>query len=301
MREITDLNEIYTFCKALSSTLRINIVKILMQSRIVNLNELAEKLNVTNGAITSHIKALHKAGIIEIEHSAGKRGLQKKCYLKEHKFLINTSGEYTKENTYELEIPIGSYSRYIIYPTCGIATKNNLIGEVDDPRCFDDPQRNNAGILWFTKGFVEYRIPNYLKPSASPQEIQISFEISSEAPGVCEDWPSDIHFYLNDVLLGVWTSPGDFGSKKGLYTPGWWPQNWNQYGLLKLLTISRDGTYIDGKKLSDIKVSDFNITHKSDLNFMFAIPETSKHIGGMTLFGKGFGNYSQDVNVRVIY
>lgn len=301
MREITDMDEIYTFCKALSSTLRINIVKILMQNRIVNMNELAEKLGVTNGAVTSHIKAMHKAGIIEIEHTAGKRGLQKNCCLKDHKFLINTSGEYTNMNTYEIEIPIGSYSRHSIYPTCGLATKNYLIGEVDDPRYFDDPQRSEAGILWLTKGFIEYRIPNYLKPQFTPKEIQLSFEISSEAPGICEDWPSDIHFYLNDVLLGVWTSPGDFGSVKGLYTPDWWFPNWNQYGLLKLLTLNHDGTYIDGKKISDVKASDFNINHKSDLIFTFAVPETAHNVGGLTLFGKGFGNYNQDIKVRVIY
>jgi len=301
MREITDLDEISHFCKALSSPIRINIVKILMQNRLVNLNELAEKLGVTNGAVTSHIKAMHKAGIIDIEHSAGKRGLQKNCFLKDHKFLINTSGEYTSMNTYEVEIPIGSYTRYSIAPTCGLSTKTTLIGEVDDPRFFDDPRRTDAGILWFTQGYIEYRIPNYLKPTFVPNEIQFSFEISSEAPGVCEDWPSDIHFYLNNVLLGVWTSPGDFGSVKGLYTPDWWFPNWNQYGLLKLLTINHDGTYIDGKKISDVKASDFNLNHKSDIVFTFAVPETTTHVGGITLFGKGFGNYSQDIKVRVIY
>lgn len=301
MRELTDPDDIFNFCKALSSSLGVSIVKILMQNRSVNLNELAGKLGVTNGAVTSHIKALNKAGIVEIEHVAGKRGLQKSCYLKDHKFLINTSGEYTKSNMYEIEIPVGSYSRYSIFPTCGLATKSFIIGEVDDPRYFDDPQRSEAGIIWFTKGFVEYRIPNYLRPSSTPTEIQISFELSSEAPGICEEWPSDIHFYLNDVLLGVWTSPGDFGNVKGLYTPDWWFTNWNQYGLLKLLTINGGGTYIDGRKISDIRTSDFSITHKSDMTFMFAVPETTHNIGGLTLFGKGFGNYSQDINVRVIY
>ena len=301
MREINDLNEIYTFCKALSSPIRINIIKILMQNRMVNLNELAEKLGVTNGAVTSHIKAMHKAGVIDIEHSAGKRGIQKNCFLKDHKFLINTSGEYTNFNTYEVELPIGSYTRYNISPTCGLATKATLIGEVDDPRFFDDPRRTDAGILWYTKGFVEYRIPNYLKPLSALKEIQLSFEISSEAPGICDDWPSDIHFYLNEVHLGVWTSPGDFGSVKGLYTPDWWFPNWNQYGLLKLLTVNNEGTYIDGKKISGVKISDFNLNHKSDIIFTFAVPETTSHVGGMTLFGKGFGNYSQDIKVRVIY
>ena len=64
-------------------------------------------------------------------------------------------------------------------PTCGLATKDFLIGEVDSPRYFDDPMRSNASMLWFTQGYVEYRIPNYLKPKQVLKEIQISFEISS--------------------------------------------------------------------------------------------------------------------------
>ena len=50
----------------------------------------------------------------------------------------------------------------------------------------------------------------------------------------------------------MWTSPGDFGDVHGMFTPQWWPQNWNQYGLLKLLVINDYGTYIDGLKISDV-------------------------------------------------
>ena len=42
----------------------------------------------------------------------------------------------------------------------------------------------------------------------------------------------------NDTLVGTWTSPGDYGDVRGMFTPEWWPQNWNQYGLLKLFYMS---------------------------------------------------------------
>ena len=61
-------------------------------------------------------------------------------------------------------------------------------------------------------------------------------------------------FYLNDLRLGSWTSPGDFGDIKGLFTPGWWPGNWNQYGQLKLLVVNKKGTFIDGLKISDMRI-----------------------------------------------
>ncbi|MDR0999564.1 MAG: hypothetical protein LBL96_01970 [Clostridiales bacterium] len=150
-------------------------------------------------------------------------------------------------------------------------------------------------------GYLEYRLPNYLESGSKVKEFQISFEIASEAPGVCENWPSDIHFSLNGSLLGYWTSPGDFGAERGLYTPDWWFPNWNQYGLLKLLTVNKEGVYIDGRKISDMNITTLNIDSETTMIFRFAAPETAKNIGGITLYGKGFGNYNQDIQVRIIY
>ena len=96
-------------------------------------------------------------------------------------------------------------------------------------------------------------------------------ELGSEAPGINNDWPSDIEFYLNDLRLGSWTSPGDFGDVKGLFTPGWWPENWNQYGLLKLLVVNRKGTFIDGLKISDITINDLKLDYRSNIRLKFAV------------------------------
>ena len=80
---------------------------------------------------------------------------------------------------------------------------------MDDPRYFSSPERFNAGIIWFTSGYVEYRFPNQLHSDETAKEIQISMELCSEAPGVLENYPSDIYFYVNDIELGCWTSPGN--------------------------------------------------------------------------------------------
>ena len=61
----------------------------------------------------------------------------------------------------------------------------------------------------------------------------------------CIIYFTDISFYLNDVCIGTWTSPGDFGDVRGIFTPDWWFPNWNQYGLLKMLVINKKGTFID--------------------------------------------------------
>jgi len=300
MIHITNLEESLPVFKALSSDVRIQILNLLSEYKQLNMNDIAEKLKLSNGAITMHIRKLEECGIIKINTLTAKHGIQKICYLHEDKFIIDI-GKQDIANSYELEIGIGHYSSYEIQPTCGIATKDKLIGEVDNPSYFADPERINADILWFSKGSIEYRIPNYLKPSQEFSEIQISMEISSEAPGNCSLWPSDIYFSLNNIYLGSWTSPGDYADKKGILTPNWWFSNWNQYGLLKLLAINKFGTFIDGLKISDITLADINLDYKSDLLLKLAIPEDAKHKGGLTIFGKNFGNYNQGIDIRIIY
>ena len=176
-----------------------------------------------------------------------------------------------------------------------------MIGELDDVRYFDHPDRFNADIMWFTKGYVEYVVPNLIPCNQKITQLSLSAEISSEAPGIDNNWPSDISFYINDTRVGTWTSPGDYGDVRGMFTPEWWPPNWNQYGLLKLLVINHKGTFIDGLKISDVTTSQLNLDYKSKICFRIAVEESSTHVGGLTIFGKNFGNYDQDIEVAINY
>src|SRR5699024_8894480 len=128
----------------------------------------------------------------------------------------------------------------------------------DEPRFFMDSRRMNANILWFTSGYVEYKTPNLLKAADTLHQIDISMELSSEFPFSNDVWPSDVTFWLNDIKLGIWTSPGDFADTRGKLNPDYWPDNLNQYGLLKTIRITKHGTYIDGDLLSDITVDDIH-------------------------------------------
>lgn len=302
MLTIRDFNEVLEISKALSSEIRLKIIELLIEKRTLNMKELAQALNVTNGALTSHIKQLSDCGIVAVSLVPGKRGSQKVCRLQEDKFLIEFVPKNQGLQTYQVELNVGQYSDYNVYPTCGLATTEKIIGEMDNPQYFADPEHIKASIVWFTQGYIEYRIPNYLKPEHQLVEMQFSMEISSEAPGICEDWPSDITFYINRKPIGSWTSPGDFGAKKrGFYTPSWWVTNWNQYGLLKLISITHHGTYIDGNKISDVSISDLNLNSSSDILLRIGIPSDAKNVGGLTLFGKNFGDYNQGIRVWVIY
>lgn len=301
MLHIKTLDEGLEIFKALGSNIRIEIIKILRENNGMNMNDLAATLNVTNGALTSHIKKLEDCGLISITSDSSGHGNQKLCSVHLDKILIDIESAEEDTNIYLTELKVGHYSSYEVFPTCGLASPTALIGEVDDTRYFAHPDRYNADILWFTKGHVEYIIPNFIPFSQKIDKITISAELSSEAPGVNEVWPSDISFYINDTFIGSWTSPGDFGDVQGIFTPEWWFPNWNQYGLLKLLVINKRGTFIDGLQISDVTINHLNLTDKSTIRFKMAVNNDADHIGGLTIFGKNFGNYNQDINVRINY
>lgn len=303
MLHVKNLDEGLEIFKALGSELRINIIKLLQENHEMNMNELATSLGITNGALTSHIKKLEESGIIQVMTERGSHGNQKVCKVAVDKIVVDVESEENEEdqNIYNTEVKVGHYSDYDVYPTCGLATSQAIVGEVDDPRYFSHPDRINAGILWFTKGYIEYMIPNLLPSATKIDQITVSLEISSEAPGINNDWPSDISILLNDVKIGKWTSPGDYGDVQGIFTPDWWFPNWNQYGLLKMIVINKKGTFVDGLKISNVTINEFNLDYKSTVRFKFEIEEDAKNVGGITIFGSEFGNYNQDIKVRIAY
>ena len=301
MIHITSLDDGLETFKALGSDTRIQIINILLENEQMSMNQLATELNISNGALTGHIKKLEECGLINISNESAGHGNQKMCSVTQDRIIVDIKKPIDYKNVFETEIKVGQFSRHQVWPTCGIATSESVIGELDDIRYFNHPDRFTANILWFTKGYVEYTIPNLIPSNQRITQLSISAELSSEAPGIDNNWPSDISFYINDTKIGMWTSPGDFGDVHGMFTPQWWPQNWNQYGLLKLLVINDYGTYIDGLKISDVSTLSLHLDYSSDIRLRLAVENDSEHVGGITLYGKSFGNYDQDIRVAINY
>ena len=301
MIHITSLDDGLETFKALGSDTRIQILNILLENEQMSMNQLATELNISNGALTGHVKKLEECGLINISNESAGHGNQKMCSVTQDRIIVDIKKPIDYKNVFETEIKVGQFSRHQVWPTCGIATSESVIGEFDDIRYFNHPDRFTANILWFTKGYVEYTIPNLIPSNQRITQLSISAELSSEAPGIDNNWPSDISFYINDTKIGMWTSPGDFGDMHGMFTPQWWPQNWNQYGLLKLLVINDYGTYIDGLKISDVSTLSLHLDYSSDIRLRLAVENDSEHVGGITLYGKSFGNYDQDIRVAINY
>ncbi len=301
MLHIESLDDGMTLFQALSSDVRIQIIKLLLANKTMNISELAAKMNITNGAMTNHIKKLEACGIITTSNEALGHGNQKVCSVVLDKVLIDIDNSHNQEDTYRTELKVGHYTDFEVYPTCGLATPQNMIGEVDDTRYFSHPSRYDADILWFSRGYVEYLIPNLIPASNKISQIMISAELGSEAPGINSDWPSDVSFYLNDLFLGKWTSPGDFGDVQGIFTPDWWFPNWNQYGLLKLIVINRKGTFVDGMKISDITIEKLELNSNSKIRFRIGVDDGAEHVGGLTIFGRSVGHYAQDFIISIAF
>lgn len=296
MKASTDLEWLPLF-EALASDVRLRIIQLLAEKPMNN-KDLAESLGVSSAIVSMHVRKLQRANLIASQLIRRDGGTHKLNSLAVEAIQITLPSTAPQTRTFrEVSIPIGHFTQVEAYPTCGLATTDHVIGQFDDPRYFFHPDRMNAAILWFGRGEIEYRVPNYTLPSEAVREIEISLEIGSEAPGVNRHWPSDIRFYLNGVDLGYWTSPGDSGDGRGVYTPEWWSTHVNQYGFLKVLRVTQDGTFIDGERISAVRLADLPMD-RNQWTFRMAVLEDANHVGGLTLYGTGFGNYKQDILFR---
>ena len=110
------------------------------------------------------------------------------------------------------------------------------------------------------------------------------------------DWPSDIYFELNGLKLGYWTSPGCYGDRRGVYTPQWVSVgNNSQYGELVQLVLDDSGTYINGRPVSSVTVRQVNAAMRKDFRLRMSSPADAANAGGLTIFGRGYGDYDQHI------
>lgn len=299
---VIDPSERQDIIKALASEVRISILKILRSGEAKNVNQIAEELMLPQSTVSANIQILESIGLITTESQKARKGSQKVCRsaFKEILVAFQDSAAANRDDTIEVSMPLGLYTQFEITGPCGLCSRDGVIGLLDVPDTFLDPDRMKAGLLWFTQGFVEYQFPNNtLVRKAKPRALEFSMELSSEVPGTAADWPSDIFLQVNGIDIGIWTSPGDFGDKRGVYTPDWWKLSGSQYGKLKNWRIGQDGSFIDGIKISDVTLDDLNLEQHRSIRMRVGVRQDAEHPGGINIFGRGFGNYDQDITLRI--
>jgi predicted transcriptional regulator len=285
--------------KALANETRIGVLRYL-GDRVVPVNRIAADLGLPPSTATMHIGILERAGLLHTEMRPAVRGLQKVCARTYDELVIGLP-HGSRDNRLQLEqsMPVGGYSESRIDPTCGLAGDAGLIGFLDDPSSFFEPGRLQAQLVWFRSGYLEYRFPNRVPMRARVTSIQFSAEVCSEAPLHDPDWPSDISIWINDVHLGAWTSPGDFGGERGRFTPSWWEDKDSQFGVLKRWRVTESGTTIDGMPLSGVGLAHLGLRSGEPVRVRIGVKPDAVHVGGVNIFGRGFGNYPQDLVLSI--
>ncbi|MDR2483971.1 MAG: helix-turn-helix domain-containing protein, partial [Treponema sp.] len=286
--------------KALASEQRMHLLN-LLRGETLNINEMAEILSLPQSNVATNIGILEEAGLVVSEKINAKRGSQKRCGIAFSEILIQFPEEKSeKKDLIEVEMPIGIFTNYAAVPPCGLCSTERIIGYLDTPESFLEPDRIKAGLLWMGSGFVEYKFPNNLKyESRVVQKLEVSLELSSETPGTNKNWLSNITLWINNVEIGSWTSPGDFGDRRGALTPSWWKPEGSQYGLLKHWIVTGEGSFVDGNRISGISLPDLALQDHSSIKIRIGVKEDTQHLGGMNIFGKGFGNYDQGIILRL--
>ncbi len=285
--------------KALSSETRLAILAYLGDST-VNVNDIAEALQIAPSSATTHIQILEKADLIRTNVIPATHGLQKLCARTYDDVHIRLERiEANSHDSFSISMPVGQYYDFDIHPTCGLASPTNLIGLLDNPASFYEPDHVKAQLVWFSYGYVAYRFPNHLPSRTRATQLDLSTEICSEAPLHHLDWPSDITLWINGVEIGCWTSPSDFGGKRGQLTPQWWESKDSQYGMLKVWSITKEGSYIDGKAISPISIEDLELNKKPFIDVRLGVKPDAVNVGGLNIFGEQFGNYPQPIVLKV--
>ena len=292
--DITQTAKIVSAAKALALPLRVQIIRQLFE-KAMSITEIAKTNHISVSTALFHLRLLQEAGLVIMEYAPSKKGMAQICY---NDFLSVTFhlSEIRRDTTnfFTQAMSVGMYVAAQFDEYVRFATDSEIV-RIGLHDVFNN-KRQQAQLLWSKGGWVTYAFSNEFAQNAIVSELSVSLEICSEVAYYRNDWKSDIDFYINGIRLLTFTSPGDFGGRRGRLNPEWWQNNSTQYGLLKKISVTEEGVFLDDSPvntavtLSDLKISDGNrilLTIRCD--------KSSEHYGGFNIFGKTFGNYPQDI------
>lgn len=299
--DLVNLEKTALVGKALSSEVRLEILKLLIENS-ANISEIAAAFGLPQSSAALHVKVLEEAGMISVNEKPGVRGAQKVCGISFEDIYINAFEhkiEHNGSKVLQFPMSIGNYFDCEISGNCGIVSERGYLGVEDFASSFYCQNRNEAQLLWFETGYLEYRFPNSLFRTSRIQEISFSFEVCSEAPGYQNDWPSDITVWVNGQEVDTIASKGDFGGRRGRLNPEWWGDTLTQYGVYKVIKVNPLGCFEDDVKCSEQTVDTLRLKEGNYISLKLGVRPDAAHAGGMNLFGEKFGDYAQGLIMSV--
>jgi predicted transcriptional regulator len=186
-----------------------------------------------------------------------------------------------------------------------------VIKKWDDPLIFFDIERVKASIVWGSYGFLEYKVP--LREPFEAEDIlriEIILEVSAQGEltshralslpesvdkSQLTDGISDLTFWINGVEAGTVTVEEYSRGSGGKYTPTWWKGS--NYGKQVKITLEKDMIRINDIVQKNSGLVGLNI--KDYLQLKVGIKQDAKNKSGFNIYGSHFGNFGNDILVRI--
>ena len=302
INNVSAIKEISVLGNALASPIRVKILQNIKNNG-ESITNLAKQCYVSFSSIMFHLKLLQEADLIKIVVVEKNNRKQRVVTRAKNFIYLNLCQPIEKSNTlltYQSSQIVGGYIEAKFGTISGIVTPNNAINIYGNEPFLKE--RFDALLIYTNYGFVTYAFDNNVFKNKSVKEITFRLEICSETSFYNNNYKSDITFSINGIEVGTFTSPGDFGGRKGIYTTINWGLDASQYGQLKSITVNELGTYIDGILINDsIKINQLNLNEDNKVTFKVESKENAKNKGGFNIFGKNFGDYNQDIEMSVKY
>lgn len=298
LMEQSDQAKIEKICKALSSPIRLQMIRQIIDSP-QTITQLAKLNEITNSTVIFHINILKDASLINIKYMPSQKGFAQVCFINFQEITFGRRQMHSQKTfVHEQSMGVGRFVD-AKFDTVAYATKNEIY-HLPASEAFSSI-RFDAELLWTFGGTVTYAFENNFLIDEKITELRFTLEICSEASYYKNDWKSDITFAVNGKELATYTSPGDFGGTRGKLNPAWWPNNLTQYGSLVTVSVTEKGTSLNNIPTSKVTLKDLNLSAGNKILFTICNKRDAKYYGGFNLFGKSFGNYEQEILLTALY
>jgi len=242
-----------------------------------------------------------KAEYVTVKRFVSPETLQK---VQETKKRINDASESTKPKRGEvLPSMRGVIWKPMImrtYPENSIAS--NVLGfytflDTEEPHGFYGVEQQYDTLLAGPVMNVSYRVnPAELQQMPDlPQSTSLVLTIDLQIQAMLERKAQealDANGAESVTILAMDPKTGEILGMAS--TPG---LNLNEYW--KTWKVTDEGTYIDGNRLSDVTLSQLNLREHTSVKVWIGVKEGALNVGGINIFGKGFGNYDQDIILKM--
>lgn len=298
-----ELPKICATCKALSNRVRLDILRLLQNgSHLLTISEIAQALGIPKTTAIHHVEVLEQAELVVVLYKSSSKGTVRVVGRNiKSTHICHFYSDPVEQQNYKTFIQthkVGHFSD-IDCNTYAVVLDDHTIFETTDRF---DTKHFDALLLYTEKGILTYEFSGAVAKNHKVHKLWLSLEICSEAPYFNNNYYSDITFWINGVELCTYLSTGDYGDRRGRLNPDWWPNVNTQYGKLVSLVVNDNGVMLNGIEVTQkINVDSLKLNKHDSIKVAFGNKSTSTYIGGMNVFGSRFGDYEQDIILKIDY